>query len=1077
MEIRKSIGERMLERLDRSDRFSRYARLQSGFKLGSYLFPDEVTARPDRVGEDDLTHLSSAPYWARMSRLGNARLRRQQRLAALSARSARFGQVSAARRLPDAKVRAFPFFGLPSVMSDGFEVLAPLPAPVEPGEADSLVRPSEPSAQRAWVGAQRAQSPWLSRDHRPARVAERNEKIRPLERAADRAPAPKRAVERVREFVTAGSTSSGRSVASSSSQSGSGDVAPRADRNARRARQALRRRASPTQMVSVDYEAALPDDFLPPSRHAQGRIASSRSGRRGLRSALSSSPLMAALEPAVGSSTAAGTPSVAPSKRATGSSIGQTASRRVAHRQQQPTRELLSTSPVRSPATVAPSALEAPVSRPVRSQTTPVQGSVDGQVPQVQAAPMVRALHRAESFSQPVVERPLSSRSPVAARPVKTRSGIFAPETSVLTPGVVPEEVTADAEPEVAEARSARRTQAANAALRSIRGSERESVLEPSSVEPATARAVRPHRVARTEAGVYVPQAKVLAPVMEPVIAPDAASAPAAPPAETIAARASRPVLGASVVTERIDAEPSRAAPLAAERLNAAPMRGARDRNRNRNLGTSVSMADAEVLAPMPSPVEPQELPQGQHAAGRATRASVVGETARKALGVEPARRQRQAPKSTGSVAEQRRSDQPVSGSSMRSVAPKRFRSPLSHIQVQRPVASGRSDARPGRSQSPAERITLAASAEHSVDSGAGLREARQAALGQVQEAWSRSGRPLDWTSARIEVIQVQAPASVNTSEPARAQRTVTGAYVPAVSRRDAASRRPSMAPAAMDSATVLTPGSTQGVAAPVAEDRAAAAPIDSMDPTVNEPMGRSRSPRTGFDSTMGGVGAGQVNPSMPIWAQRSTGRPRIAGGDDLVSQLARATAPEEVVSVLMDQGDAVRRATSSLPTPVVQVIQQIKTEAVRAEGEAQVAERAALETETVRQRSRRREGVRSTTRVARGMTGLSPGSGSARAPSAAMDRVSKLAKRLQDLIAMAENQNRGGARQEVRMAEDSGAARAEGQSAPAAAEEARDASADIDTLAREVTEQVTRELEMRRERRQEDPDGRSIWW
>jgi hypothetical protein len=215
----------------------------------------------------------------------------------------------------------------------------------------------------------------------------------------------------------------------------------------------------------------------------------------------------------------------------------------------------------------------------------------------------------------------------------------------------------------------------------------------------------------------------------------------------------------------------------------------------------------------------------------------------------------------------------------------------------------------------------------------------------------------------------------------------------------------------------------------------------------------------------------------MPIWAQRSTGRPRIAGGDDLVSQLARATAPEEVVSVLMDQSDTVRRATSSLPTPVVQVIQQIKTEAVRAEGEAQVAERASIDTETVRQRSRRREGVRSTTRVARGMTGLSPGSGSARAPSASMDRVSKLAKRLQELIAMAENQNRGGARQEVRMAEDSGAARAEGQSAPAAAEEARDASADIDTLAREVTEQVTRELEMRRERRQEDPDGRSIWW
>ena len=93
------------------------------------------------------------------------------------------------------------------------------------------------------------------------------------------------------------------------------------------------------------------------------------------------------------------------------------------------------------------------------------------------------------------------------------------------------------------------------------------------------------------------------------------------------------------------------------------------------------------------------------------------------------------------------------------------------------------------------------------------------------------------------------------------------------------------------------------------------------------------------------------------------------------------------------------------------------------------------------------------------------------------MDNVSKLAKRLQDLIAMAENQNRGGARQHVRMAEDSAAAKAEGAAAPTQAEDGRNVSADIDNLAREVTEHVTRELELRRERRQEDPDGRNIWW
>ncbi len=227
-------------------------------------------------------------------------------------------------------------------------------------------------------------------------------------------------------------------------------------------------------------------------------------------------------------------------------------------------------------------------------------------------------------------------------------------------------------------------------------------------------------------------------------------------------------------------------------------------------------------------------------------------------------------------------------------------------------------------------------------------------------------------------------------------------------------------------------------------------------------------------------VQSGVVHNNMPIWAQRSTGRPRISGTDDLVQQLASASAPEQVVQVLMDSGDAARRATSSLPQPVIQVIQQIKTEAARAEGEVvreARQERAEVATETVRARANRRESARSTTRVARTMTGLNPRGGSSSASSPAMNKVTQLAKRLQELIAMAENQNRSGARQQVRMAEDSGAAKAEGQAAPTSVETGRDASADVDTLTREVTEMVTRELEMRRERRQEDPDGRSIWW
>jgi hypothetical protein len=92
------------------------------------------------------------------------------------------------------------------------------------------------------------------------------------------------------------------------------------------------------------------------------------------------------------------------------------------------------------------------------------------------------------------------------------------------------------------------------------------------------------------------------------------------------------------------------------------------------------------------------------------------------------------------------------------------------------------------------------------------------------------------------------------------------------------------------------------------------------------------------------------------------------------------------------------------------------------------------------------------------------------------VQKVTALARRLQQLIETAEL-DRGSARREVRMAEDSGAARAEASAAPSADDATRDSSVDVDALAQEVTDAVTRELEMRQERRLDDPTGRSIWW
>jgi len=91
-------------------------------------------------------------------------------------------------------------------------------------------------------------------------------------------------------------------------------------------------------------------------------------------------------------------------------------------------------------------------------------------------------------------------------------------------------------------------------------------------------------------------------------------------------------------------------------------------------------------------------------------------------------------------------------------------------------------------------------------------------------------------------------------------------------------------------------------------------------------------------------------------------------------------------------------------------------------------------------------------------------------------DRVSKLVRRLTDLIHLAETERRlSEAQAQVRMAEDSAAARAEG-SAPLGQSGGGGPKLDIETFTREALETVNRELELRRERRTEDGDE-SNWW
>jgi hypothetical protein len=155
----------------------------------------------------------------------------------------------------------------------------------------------------------------------------------------------------------------------------------------------------------------------------------------------------------------------------------------------------------------------------------------------------------------------------------------------------------------------------------------------------------------------------------------------------------------------------------------------------------------------------------------------------------------------------------------------------------------------------------------------------------------------------------------------------------------------------------------------------------------------------------------------------------------------------------------------------VLQVIEQIRTEAHRVDSELDTGSRQV----SGRKRTRKHQ-ARSSTRVIRGFTSLSP---RARSPQgASADKIGKLASRLQSLIGLAEGAgDRGAARRHVRMAEDSAAARAEGQGELGGEAEASGGQVDIDALGREVLSAVTRELEMRRERRMEEADERDFWW
>ncbi len=239
---------------------------------------------------------------------------------------------------------------------------------------------------------------------------------------------------------------------------------------------------------------------------------------------------------------------------------------------------------------------------------------------------------------------------------------------------------------------------------------------------------------------------------------------------------------------------------------------------------------------------------------------------------------------------------------------------------------------------------------------------------------------------------------------------------------------------------------------------------------------GRPR-PRPALGSTLGSVEDGVDDPGMPTWARRASGQPLIHREDRFIDALARAEEPEEVVRIIYER--AARGglgSASGLPAPVIKVIEQIRSTAAAIDPDAATVHAGpGSDAEVVRRAGGGRGAPRASARVARGFTSLRPRGTASRRDGVGADKLSKLSRRLQDLILLAERQ-RGAAREQVRMAEDSAAARAEGQASPGGAEGGSEKKIDIEALGREVLEVVSVELEMRKQRSQEGSDEYG-WW
>ena len=224
---------------------------------------------------------------------------------------------------------------------------------------------------------------------------------------------------------------------------------------------------------------------------------------------------------------------------------------------------------------------------------------------------------------------------------------------------------------------------------------------------------------------------------------------------------------------------------------------------------------------------------------------------------------------------------------------------------------------------------------------------------------------------------------------------------------------------------------------------------------------------------TLEGVQLGSDHRTLPGWAKRASGKPQVKASLEFLVALAKSSTPDEVAQVILSNAG---KDSAVLPKAAMSAIEQIRREAFKSlEQSVGQIEDQVLSSQN--QAQRKSNISRRVAAMMGGLKGIKPMSTSvAEAQNVPQnDKVSQLAKQLENLVSMAENSKKEDAREEVRMAEDSQTAIQEGQNSDNPQE--KDYTADIEALRQEVLMAYEQEMSLRSLRAFNDSKNTDIWW